>query len=201
MDYKEYESIKNLEYRDYCAYLQNKYGLASGAYMTPAGNTRRQISRTQEGLMIHHIYEDQAIRLSDKEFALLAPYEWQLPQNLAYCDFLEHLLLHIMICESVEEFELENPLGVGGIIKYIVPELNDVYSGWVTKQDWKRAQHERILEDIKVYFELLRRFKKSAHKFPFDLDEMLCQSLNEKYPIDWGREKDLLMFRLIRKLK
>ena len=100
MTITEYESIKALNYLEYCDYLQNKYGIAKCNYMSPAYNKNPKISRSNEGLFAHHKYEDHAILLSNKKFAMKNPYEWQFAENIVYCDYLEHLYLHILICEN-----------------------------------------------------------------------------------------------------
>jgi hypothetical protein len=51
-----------------------------------------------------------------------------------------------------------------------------------------------------VYFELLKRFKRIAHKYPFDVEDLLCNSLNEEYPIDWGKAQDQAIFEEIKAL-
>ena len=96
MDLLEYENVKKLSYFQYCDYLQNKYGIGWYPYMTVSWNKNNRASRTTEGLVAHHKFEDRAIMLSHKEWAMKHPYEWQIPQNLIYCDYLEHLLLHIL---------------------------------------------------------------------------------------------------------
>ncbi len=54
---------------------------------------------------------------------------------LEYCDYLEHLFLHILICENPSEEKNRNEdVGTGGVVNFIAPELNDLYSGWKTKQ-------------------------------------------------------------------
>lgn len=87
----EYDKVKDYSYLQYCEYLQNKYGKGLCEYMTASWVKSRKVTRTKEGLFVHHKYEDQAIRLSHPEIAKNYPYEWQLPENLIYCDFLEHL--------------------------------------------------------------------------------------------------------------
>lgn len=99
MNIEEYKRNCELTYLEYCDYLQNKYGLPSCAYMNKSWNKNAKISRTKEGLIAHHKFEDHGIMLSDKSFAMKNPYEWQLPENIVYCDYLEHLYLHILICE------------------------------------------------------------------------------------------------------
>ena len=99
MNMNEYLEVKDLSYLDYCDYLQRKYGIGLDDYMTKAYNTKPKCKRTKEGLLVHHIREDTMIMLSTKEIAMMFPFEWQLKENLVYCDYLEHLLLHILICK------------------------------------------------------------------------------------------------------
>ena len=138
MNRSEYENVKNFTYVEYCDYLQNIHGIGKYDYMTKSWNKNTKCTRTNEGLISHHKYENCAIMLSKKEFAMLNPFEWQLAKNIIFCDYLEHLLLHVLICEqpSEEKNDLE-AVGIGGVINFIVPELNDFYSGWVTKQEWQ----------------------------------------------------------------
>lgn len=77
MNQAEYNKIKKMDYNNYCEYLQQKYGIANGNYMSASWNRNQKISRTNEGLVIHHKFEDHAILLSHKKQAMLNPYEWQ----------------------------------------------------------------------------------------------------------------------------
>lgn len=101
MDIKEYESVKKLNYDEYCDYLQQKYGRPWKSYFSKKWiNQTPCILRTGEGLVIHHKREDKVPLLEEVEIAKVNPFEWQLPKNLVYCDFLEHLYLHILIAEQ-----------------------------------------------------------------------------------------------------
>lgn len=99
------------------------------------------------------------IMLSTKSIAEMYPYEWQLKENIVYCDYLEHLLLHVLICMylSPEKFPLAD-VGIGGVVNFIVPELNDLYSGWKSKQAWRKNCHDKVIEDKVVYLEILKMF-------------------------------------------
>ena len=197
MNKAEYEKIKGLEYREYCDYLKSKYGVSKYNYFTMNWKRISRVSRTKEGLVVHHIYEDQAIRLSDVEFAEKHPYEWQQAENLVYCDYLEHLYLHILICEqAVKKQQTDKTLGLGGIIKYIAPELNDVYSGWKTKQEWRSKCHSLIVKEKALYLELLKRLHVSAKKYPGYRKEMLCESKSDGY--GWSRDKNIGIIFAIR---
>ena len=48
--------------------------------------------------------------LFEKEHAMKNPYEWQLAKNIVYCDYLEHLFLHILICEYPAKDRNKNEL-------------------------------------------------------------------------------------------
>lgn len=200
MNFVELEKVKNLTYLEYCDYLQNKYGIGLTDYMTKSWNKNAKVARTKEGLLAHHKYEDHAIMLSTKEYAMKNPYEWQLAKNIVYCDYLEHLFLHILICEnpSANKNILE-AVGIGGVINYLVPELNDFYSGWETNQPWRKNCHNLIKNDKDVYLALLKRFKQSCKNYPLYADDCLYTSFNEKYGA-WSKVKNQQLFDEIRQL-
>ena len=197
MNINEYNKVKDFSYRNYCSYLQIKYGEGLSDYMTKSWNKNSKCRRTKEGLLVHHIYEDHAIKLSDKECAMKYPFEWQKAENLAYCDYLEHLYLHILICEdSPLEFDRLDYLGIGGIVDYIVPELNDFYSGWQTAQEWRRNCHNLIRNDKNVYLLLLKRFKNIFRKYSCFNSECLLTSLNEEFGY-WSKRQNAALFEEI----
>ncbi len=193
MDLLEYKKISNLNYDEYCEYLKTKYGVVNGNYYSPKFTKNNRITRTSDGLIIHHTKEDSCVMLSTKEIAMLNPIEWQHSENLVYCDYLEHLLLHILI---TEESPIDSGLGIGGVYNFIAPELNDVYSGFLTKQQWRDNLHKKIINDKDTYFELISRYKKScSHKKLYDYDK-LCSSYNEKYGL-WSDINNLEIYEAI----
>ncbi len=197
MNLGEYEKVKNLSYLEYCDYLQQKYGIGLCDYMTKSWNKNPKCSRTKDGLMAHHKYEDHAIMLSEKEHAIKNPYEWQLAKNIVYCDYLEHLLLHILICEyPSKDRNMFEAVGIGGIIEFIVPELNDLYSGWETRQAWRKNCHNLIINDKDVYLVLLKRFKSSCKNYPFYTKDCLYTSFNESFGL-WSRKQNKKIFKEI----
>jgi len=159
MDIKEYEKVKDYTYLEYCEYLQNKYGKSKYDYFTASFYKNRNVTRTKEGLVAHHKYEDHMIMLSTPEIARNYPFEWQKKENIIYCDYLEHLFLHILACEypSPDKEPLAK-VGYGGVVNLIGPELNDLYSGWQTKQEWRKNCHDLVRNDKDVYLVLLERF-------------------------------------------
>ena len=114
MNKKEYSLIKNYDYDTYCDYLKNKYGEVKYTY----GNTLN--SKSSEGLFIHHIREDEVASLSDKDIAKANKPEYQEGYNLVYCNYLEHLFLHILIGEKTIG---QKNLGLNGAFLYLIPSL------------------------------------------------------------------------------
>ena len=200
MKLAEYEKIKNLNYLEYCAYLQEKYGIGLSDYMTKSWNKNSKVTRTKEGLIAHHKFEDHAILLADKEYAMKNPYECQLAKNIVYCDYLEHLLLHILICENpAENHNTDEAVGIGGVVNFIVPELNDFYSGWKTNQGWRLNCHNLIKDDKDVYLILIKRFKDLWKDSPFFKVEFLFTSFNEKFGL-WSSQQNQKIYEEIRKI-
>ena len=133
---KEFYKVASMSYVEYCDYLQGKYGKSKYNYFSTNWSRNPKVSRTKEGLFTHHKYENQGIMLSEAKYAKNNPYEWQLAENLVYCNYLEHLLLHIKIFKE-DKLDLRRGIitGVGGVVNFLVPTLNDIYSGWEPKQD------------------------------------------------------------------
>lgn len=200
MDLVEYEKIKFFSYFEYCQYLQEKYGIGKYDYMTKNWNKNKKASRTNEGLIAHHRYEDTAIMLANKDFAKNFPFEWQVKENLIYCDYLEHLLLHVMICENPSKNKVDfMDVGIGGVVNFLVPELNDLYSGWVSKQAWRLSCHNLVIADKEVYFVVLKRFISKYSSYSFFSIECLFTSCNEQYGL-WTNSKNMKLYREIRGL-
>ena len=183
-----------MTYSEYCDYLQGKYGIGIADYMTKSFNKNSKCSRTSEGLIAHHKAEDKMIMLSTKAFAEMCPYEWQLKENIVYCDYLEHLFLHVLICiyPSSEKQPMAN-VGIGGVVNFIVPELNDLYSGWVAKQPWRHNCHCLVINDKDVYLAILRMFIDYI-KSEYNLNEKLLHtSFNEEFG-GWSRKKNSKLY-------
>ncbi|MBQ5918178.1 MAG: hypothetical protein IIW92_06435 [Lachnospiraceae bacterium] len=70
MKLNEYKKVENLNYIEYCDYLQDKYGIGLCDYMRPNWTKNPKITRTKEGLYAHHKYENCAIMLSHPEYAM-----------------------------------------------------------------------------------------------------------------------------------
>ena len=196
MNIQEYEKVKNFTYLEYCDYLQQKYGIGLCNYMSENWKKNSKVTRTKDGLYVHHKYEDHAIMLSNPEYAKKNPYEWQMKENLVYCDLLEHLLLHQLICEYPADNKNKNEqVGIGGVVNFIVPELNDVYSGWVSKQPWQQNCHNAIIKDKDVYLQVLKRYKDFHDNNPF-IVKWLLKSYNKQFGL-WSDEKNAELYEEI----
>lgn len=159
MKITEYEQVKDFTYQDYCDYLQNKYGIGTDNYFTKNFTKSKKVTRTSEGLFVHHRCEDLIANLSDKEVAASAPFEYQEKENLVYCDYLEHLFLHILICEYPNEDREEGQMvGIGGIVNFLIPELDTCYSESIATKDWLQRCYDEVLKDKDVYDILRERF-------------------------------------------
>lgn len=200
MKMAEFEKVKEMSYEDYCCYLQTKYGIGRADYMTRSFIRNQKVSRTSEGLITHHKAEDKMILLSTKKVAEKCPYEWQQKENIVYCDYLEHLLLHVFICKYPSQDRIPiADVGIDGVIIYIVPELNDLYSGWVSNQSWRVKCHNRVIEDKEVYLKILKIFVNYLQEEK-ELDkDALHTSFNEPFGL-WCKAKNSKIFAEIDQL-
>lgn len=163
--------------------------------MTKSFNPNPKCKRTKDGLLAHHKKEDTMISLSNPKIAKSFPFEWQSKENIIYCDYLEHLLLHILICKYPSD-EKNNFVGFGGIVDHLVPELNDLYSGWETIESWRKNCHDKVKNDKDVYIEMLKQFiENEKDDANFDVS-ILCRSYNERYG-KWTNEKNSKLYKEI----
>lgn len=163
-----YDYIMKMSYDELVQFLINKYGPAKYDYFTNEYCTikNNKVTRTNEGLYCHHIDEDKAIMLSNDKFAANNPFEYQKANRLVYCNFLEHLLLHILIVEEpknadANEHEVQ---GIGGAVNFICKQLNDLYSGYEYKQEWMIITTSLVKDDFESYIAMLRRLWKDIEK-------------------------------------
>lgn len=164
----EIEKQLNMSYKELVLYLQEKYGMPEHNYFKYKDmvSVNPKISRTSEGLFCHHVDEDKAIMLSSPKYAQLNPYEYQLSDRLVYCNFLEHLILHIKIVLEPRHIDAnKNELpGIGGIVNFICPQINDFYSGVVIKRQYLINAYELIKDNYDDYVYILRYFFFSLSK-------------------------------------
>ncbi len=205
MNMREYKKVKDMAYLEYCNYLQGKYGISQYDYMTKNFNKIDKCTRTKEGLVIHHIDSDKGIMLSTKEYAMKCPFEWQTKERLVYCDLLEHLMLHVLICIYPSPDKLpELDVGFGGAVSFMIPELNDLYSGWKTQQEWRKNIHAKVIKDKDVYLAIIEKFIVEVFKPQKRNPRCLLASRNAQFGLWDEKNNDELyfdIFLLLRKHK
>lgn len=138
------ENVLKLSYDEYVIYLKVKYGKVPANYCYKTRNglyiaNSKQTSRTNEGLMIHHVLEDRFLYLADRDTInniMPTHPETQDAENLVYCDYLEHLLLHIKITEKLNN--TNTIYGWGGIFS-IVKHINSAYQYYYIEGDCNYA--------------------------------------------------------------
>lgn len=162
MNNEEIDKELGLSYDKLCKYLLKKYGPAEHDYFINEScrSRNKKVSRTDEGLLCHHIDEDKFIKLSDPGHATMHPFDYQKAERLVYCNALEHLILHIKIAERVDNLSLikGNPLGIGGAISYIIPGLNLCYSGYQYKKPHEQKVYGKIVDNFDGYIRILKYF-------------------------------------------
>ena len=178
MNFQEYDSVKTMAYDEYCSYLQNKYGLSSCDYTFGSSGKDK---RSNDGLELHHIREDIVPALSNRTVAESNPIEYQQPQNLCYCDYLEHMLLHVLIFEEdMENNYNDNVVGIMGVINHMVVRLNDFYCGDIVGyKDYEITAYHKIKDDVDVYLEIIKRiFDATPRNIHSTICNKLCMSKN-----------------------
>lgn len=160
------ELAKQLQmtYDQQCQYLQKKYGLPPRDFF--ANETCRSKvkanSRTSEGLVLHHNAEglNNSGNLGESHLAKLNPWEYQKRENLSYCNYLEHLILHLKInargCSTFEwPFEIHyffNSLG----FFWIGNAINSWYRNDGSNIEWMNHCYSVIRDYFEDYVTILK---------------------------------------------
>lgn len=179
MKESEIKTEMALSYEELVQYLQNKYGIPTHAYFrTKTCKSKAPISKTNEGLFIHHIKETEIADLSNPTEAQAAPWEHQLPHNLCYCNYLEHLLLHIHI--NILRNQTSSLYVIDGLLKHLIPALNHIYRDKphydTPGQEWRNQLIAPIIENEEEYKELLKlwiRGIKDYSELNFSLEKVI----------------------------
>lgn len=176
-----------MSYKELVDYLLQKYGPVGQDYFVneTCRSKNKRIVRSGEGLIIHHIDEDKAIMLSDTRWAIKNPFEYQKASRLVYCNIMEHLILHIKIVEEpnpkgANDFEIQ---GLGGVMNFICPTLNDFYSGYEFKRESDKKALSLVADNFEDYIEVLHYFQNVVAKN----DRLILYATNEKLARGWDR--------------
>lgn len=145
----EYETVKDYSYDRYCRYLVNKYGRPEYDFFNP------KCKRPSEGLEVHHVKEDEISDLCDRKIAARYDKSFQAPENLVFCDYLEHLLLHILIGEKTAGGK---NIGLSGAFFHIIPAIKSYYDG--EKGRYNDAYYKRLDGCEDVFDLLIERYNK-----------------------------------------
>ena len=196
----EYLKELNMKYQDLCNYLHQKYGQASCDYFTtPECKTKsKKVTRTDEGLFCHHIFEDRYDNLSNPHLAKIHPFEAQKRENLVYCNYIEHLILHLKInanAQSIFEnaFEINYFFDSLGFF-WIAGEINDLFRRGGSSQKWRNNCFVTIKEDFEDYISVLRvalcfidkRFTGDKRRVIHEGDELRINILDKDTKADSG---------------
>lgn len=138
-------------YSQAVATLQAKYGNVTANYFQEpsyqrflAGEIKTiakgDFSRTNDGLLTHHVAEDHYENLSNPLFINVQrpPYAVQEADQLVYCDEFEHLILHALIMAATH-----GNLGTQGYQKFLLPTITN----WYLKDETPTTDWEQRVKD------------------------------------------------------
>lgn len=185
MDSLEIKKQLDMSYQELVNYLLDKYGKAEHDYFTSrlCSSVNKRVSRSSEGLFCHHIDEDKAIMLSSIEFSRKNPFEYQKAERLVYCNFIEHLLLHVKIVlePKAEGANKNENQGIGGIKNFISTALNDLYDGDISNKDYIKIAFELVKDNYEDYIKILRYLLDEMGRDNEDSQVILKEQLSRGY--------------------
>ncbi len=161
MNKSEIKKELDLELPALYQYLKEKYGPVSENYFMDVNCTRKSTKngRGNEGLFVHHDYEYDPANslvnnLSDPKVARQFDYMYQHAENLTYCNYLEHLIIHIKI-NLLRKEQLGGFIS-DGVINFMIPQLNDWFSYSIKLQPWQEKAFSIIEYNYDDYCDLLK---------------------------------------------
>ena len=160
----EFEKQLTMSYEEQLTYLKQKYGPAKENYFLTVNCDQKsiRIGRGNEGLFCHHDYEYDPENplvsdLSKPEIARQFTYKYQEAQNLTYCNWLEHLILHCKI--NVLRQKQLNRFISDGVLNYFIPELNDFYRYRIKNPPaWKQTAFSLIEDNYDDYCKIIENW-------------------------------------------
>ncbi len=205
------DKLLKMNYDELVDHLKIKYGKIPKSYFNSKGNKTQGITRGGEGLFIHHVDEDKMILLSNKKDehpvvnqGMLSDdqveklyTDFQEAERLVYCNLLEHLLLHVKILDNPKPMIPQVRVGEGGIVNFMVPELNDIFSGIKYKQPWKLAVVKAVKGYKKEYLKILSYLLENNVGFGRD---RLLSNFRPNEMIGWNLEKNEKILKKIKTL-
>ena len=136
MDALELQKELDMNYQELLQYLKNKYGKVPENYYLDVNCTRKS---TQPDIA--------------KQF----DYMYQHAENLTYCNYLEHLILHCKI--NVLRYKQLNRFISDGVINFFIPDLNDLYRYKIKNlPTWKEIAFSLIEDNYNEYCIIIKRW-------------------------------------------
>lgn len=178
----EYNSSKGMNYDQYFSFLQEKYGKPKKSYFSQRFKLNEKNFKNKQNLKIHHYFEKDVLNLNKPSIAMQHPFSFQKRENLAYCDLLEHLFLHILLCEEIIRYKEYTQEDLINTLDANVLELNDYFTT-IFNKDFEHYKKIQIEKDL--YLTLLKRLFKN-------------DKLNKNYKVDIKKIKTIL-FEQIKK--
>jgi hypothetical protein len=176
------------DYDDALMFLKTKYGIPPKPYFTLKNNQyiKNKITRTQEGLFIHHDAENKYPQMTDigRNVNEKYPIEEHNKEKLTYCNYLEHIWLHVLIhveFDVVETNGRKYSVGEGGILNFMVPHINLYLSGaykFTIPWELNCFKHCDGNDNWKTYVRILGYFIDNCH------DRLKTQIL-KLFDFDW----------------
>lgn len=161
--------LLKLHYTQAVGFLRDKYGSCKYDYFNNenCASENSKAQRSNEGLFLHHIDENKYMNLSSRKVAKTYPYEAQKADRLVYCNYLEHLLLHVKIFKDYLESKCDQP-ATTGIFLFMVPELNTFYNTNKFVRNYNEMYGEAIKSNFEDYILILKYFIKISNPKLFD---------------------------------
>lgn len=141
------------DYFNYVNYLKQKYGAIPEPYFKDKECTKKNSWKNkykkENYIHIHHImeYKKGVDDLGRKNYAAKFPFEYQLPENLVYCNLMEHILLHLMINQLRKT--------ITGGERFMLCTLFDMVVGYQFKAECKEKEKQQLIS----YFEDVEEFE------------------------------------------
>lgn len=166
---EEISYLLKLNYSQAVGFLINKYGTCKYDYFNNenCASENPNASRSKEGLFLHHIDENKYMNLSSRKVAKTYPYAAQKAERLVYCNYLEHLLLHVKIYEDYLKGKCDQH-ATFGIFLFMVPELNYFYRTNKFTRNYNETCGEIIKDNFAEYLLILKYFIKISKPRLFD---------------------------------
>ena len=160
MNKSEIKKELDMELPTLYKYLKEKYGPVPENYFMDVNCTRKSTKngRGNEGLFVHHDYEYDPANplvnnLSDPDIAKQFDYMYQHAENLTYCNYLEHLIIHVKI-NILRKQQLGHYIN-DGVVNFLIPELNNWYRYNGLNKPWKEAAFSLIEENYSDYCDIV----------------------------------------------